>query len=64
MSGPDSSTVFRAFGMNPKAGGSSSPQVETFSVSNNFDTFSRTSIRDSKKNAVARAWLTFQMFNL
>ena len=52
----------RAFGMNPKVGGSSSPQVETFSVSKTL-TLSR-SVRVSKMNAVARAQLTFQMSTL
>ena len=35
--------------------GSSPPQVETFPVSNYFDTFTRTSVRGSKMNAVVRA---------
>ena len=56
--------MVRAFGMNLKVGGSSTPQVETFSVSKNFDTFTRTSVRVSKINAVARAQLTFQMLTL
>ena len=30
----------------------------------NFDTFTRTSVRVSKMNAVARAQLTFQIFTL
>ena len=30
----------------------------------NFDTFTRTSVRASKMNAVARAQLTFQMLTL
>ena len=51
----------RAFAMNPKVGGSNPPQVETFSVS---DTFTRTPVRVSKMNAVARAQLTFQMLTL
>ena len=53
--------MVRAFGMNPKVGGSSRPQVETFSVSK---TFTRTSVRVSKMNAVARAQLTLQMLTL
>ena len=53
--------VVRAFGMNPNVGGSSLSQVETFSVSK---TFTRTSVRESKMNAVARAQLTFQMLTL
>ena len=47
--------------MNPKVGGSSPPQVECLK---NFDTFTRTPIRVSKMNAVARAQLTFQMLTL
>ena len=43
------------FGMNPKVGGLSPIQVETFSVSKNFDTFTRTPVLVSKMNAVARA---------
>ena len=51
--------------MNPMVGGSSPPQVETFSVSiKNFDTFTRTPVHVSKMNAVARAQLTFQMLTL
>ena len=56
--------MVRAFGMNPKVGGSSPFQVETFSASKNFDPFSRTPVRVSKMNAVARAQLTFQMLTL
>ena len=48
----------RARDMNPKIGGSSPPQVGTFSV---FDTFTRTSFRLSIMNAVARAQLLLQM---
>ena len=56
--------LVRAFGMNPKVGCSSPPQVETFSVSKNHETFPRTPVRVSKMNAVARAQLTFQMLTL
>ena len=56
--------MVRAFGMNPKVGGSSPSQVETFSVLKNFDTFTRTSVRVSKMNVVVRAQLTFQMLTL
>ena len=44
--------------MNLKVGDSSPSQFETFSVSK---TFTITSVRVSKLNAVARAQLTFQM---
>ena len=47
--------MVRAYGMNTKVWGSSPPQVETFSVSKNFDTFTRTPKRVSKMNAVAHA---------
>ena len=50
--------MVRAFGINPKVGGSSPP------LSQNFDTFTRTSARVSKMNSVARAQLTFQMLTL
>ena len=50
--------------MNPKAGGSSPPQVEVFAVSKNFNTFTRTYFRVSKMNDVARAQLTFQLLTL
>ena len=49
--------------MNPKVGGSSLPQVETF-LSQNFDTFTRTSVGVSKMNVVARAQLTYQLLTL
>ena len=55
--------MVRAFGMNPKIWGLSPPQVETFSVSKT-DTFTRTSIHVSKRNAVAPAQLIFQMLTL
>ena len=54
--------IVRAFGLNPKIGGSGPTQVEAFSVSKN--TFTRTSVRVSKMNAVARAQLTFKMLTL
>ena len=50
-----------AFGINWKVGGSSPPQVETFSVSK---TFTITSVRASKTNVVDRAQLTWQMLSL
>ena len=53
--------MVRAFGMNPKVGGSNPPHVETVSVSKNVDTFTRTPVRVSKMNAVARTQLIFQM---
>ena len=53
--------MIRAFGMNPKVGGSSPPQVETFFVSKKFDTLTRTSIRVLKMKDVVRAPLTYQM---
>ena len=56
--------MVRAFGMNPKVGGSSPSQVETFSLSKNFHIFIRTSVGVSKMNAVARAQLAFQMLTL
>ena len=56
--------MIRAFGVNRKVGGSSPPQVETYSVSKNFGTYTRTSVRVSKKNAVAHPHLTFQMLIL
>ena len=54
--------MVRAFDMNPKVGGSSPAHVgrDIFCL-NNFDTFTRTSVRVSKMNAVARVQLTFQM---
>ena len=50
-----------AFGINMKVGGSSPPQVETFSVSK---TFTITSVCASKTNVVDRAQLTWQMLSL
>ena len=41
--------------------GSNPAWVETISILKNFDTFSRTSVRKSKMNGVARTQLTFQM---
>ena len=52
--------MVRAFGINPKVGGSSLPQAETFSVSKTLTIF----VHVSKMNAVARAQLTFQMLTL
>ena len=51
--------------MNPRFGGSSPPQVETFFVSKSL-TLSQEHppVRESKMNAVARAQLTFQMSTL
>ena len=54
----------RAFGMNPKVGGSSPPRVGTIFCLKNFDTFTRTSVRVSKMNAVACVQLTLQMSTL
>ena len=53
--------MVRAFGTNPKVGGSNPPQVETFSVSKNVDPFTRTSVRVPKMNAIVHAQLTFQI---
>ena len=53
----------RASGMNPKAGGSSPPQGETFFVSNLWN-FHKKSVPVPKMNAVGRAQLAFQMFTL
>ena len=51
--------------MNPKVVGSRPSQVETdIFCLKNFDTFTRTSVRVSKTNAVARAQLAFQMLTL
>ena len=52
----------RAFGMNPKVDGSIPPR-DIFCLKN-FGTFTRTSVRVSKMNAVARAQLAFQMLTL
>ena len=49
--------------MNPKVGGSSPAQVETFSVSKTL-TLTRTPIRVSQMNAATRTQLTFQMLIL
>ena len=54
--------MIRAFGMNPKVGGSSPPQVEGDSL--NFRHFHKNIVRESKMNAVFRAQLTFQMLTL
>ena len=51
--------MVRAFGMNPKVAGSSSSEVDTFSVSKTLTTSQEN--RVSEMNAVARAQLTFQM---
>ena len=56
MSGPIAQVV-RAFGMNPKVGGSSPSGRDIFCLKN-FDTFTGASVRVSKMNAVATA-LTF-----
>ena len=50
--------------MNSKVGGSSPPQVETFSVSKTLTLSQEHPIHVSKINAVARAQLTFQMLTL
>ena len=55
--------LVRAFGMNPKVGGSSPPQAETFSVSKTL-AFSPDYPFVSKMNAVVSAQLTFQMLTL
>ena len=47
----------RAFGMNPKF---ESPSGRDIFCLKNFDIFTRTPVRVSKMNAVARAQLTFQ----
>ena len=48
--------------MVPKVGGSSPPHLSSIHyLSQSFDTFTRTRVRVSKMNAVARAQLTFQM---
>ena len=54
----------RAFGMNPKVGGSSPPSGRDIFCLENFDTFTRTAVHVSKMNAVARAQLSFQMLIL
>ena len=53
-----------AFGMNPKVGGSSPSQVENIFYLKIFDIFTRTSVRMSAMNAVARAQQTFQILAL
>ena len=53
--------MVRAFGMNPKIGGFESPSGRDIFCLKNFDTFTRTPVRVSKINAVARPQLTFQM---
>ena len=53
---PTLAQMVRAFGMNPKVEGSSSSQ--------NFDTFTRTSVRVSKMNVAAHAQLIFEMITL
>ena len=54
----------RVFGINPKVGGLDSPSGRDFFCLKNFDTFTRTSVRVSKMNAVARSLLTFEMLTL
>ena len=56
--------MVRAVGMNPKIGGSSPLSGRDIFCLKNFDTFTRTPVRVSKVNAVARAQLTFQMLTL
>ena len=56
--------VVRAFGMNPMVGGSSPPQVETFSVPKTSTLSQEHPSVSRKMNAVARAYLTFQMLIL
>ena len=57
--------MVRSFGMNPKIGGSSPPQVETFSVSKTLPlSQEHPSVRVSNMNAAARAQFTFQMLTL
>ena len=56
--------MVRALGMNPKVVGFESlsdPDIFGLKI---FDTFTRTSVRASKMNAVARAQLAIQMLNL
>ena len=52
--------VVRAVSIDPRVGGWSPPQVETFPLLV-FDTLIRTSICELKMNAVAHTQLTFQM---
>ena len=52
----------RTFGMNPEIGGSRPSQLETFSVAKILDTFTKTSFRESRMNAVAHRQLKFEMF--
>ena len=53
----------RAFGINPKVGGSRPLRSRRFPLKN-FDTFPRTTVRVSKMNTVARTQLAFQMLTL
>ena len=60
MTGPDSSNG-KSIWHESEGWGSSPPRVETCSVKKtNIDTFTRTPVRVSKMNAVARAQLTIQ----
>ena len=54
----------RAFGMNPKVGGSSPPPSRDIICLKNFGTLTRASVRVSEMYAVARTQLTFQMLAL
>ena len=53
--------MVRVFGMNTKMG-FESPSGRDILFLKNFDTFRKTSVRESKMNADARAQLSFQMF--
>ena len=56
--------MVRAFGKNPKVGGSSPPQMETFSVSKTLTLSQEYPVRVSKMNAAACTQLTFEMLIL
>ena len=64
MSGPIAQMA-RAFGISQKIGGwVEIPSGREIFCPQNFDAFTRKSVRVSKINAVARAQLTFQMLTL
>ena len=56
--------MVREYGMNRKVGGSSPSWIETFSVSITSTLSKKTSVRESKMNAVIHAQLTLQMLDL
>ena len=56
--------IVRAFAMNPKLGGSSPPEVETFFCINISDTFTRTSPLVGRKWILLLLLLKFQMLTL